>query len=135
VSFGPKRLRVCVTGGRDFTDKAFVWRCLNEFEQTYGEIIELGEGEATGVDTLAREWAEAAGVRVRKYAADWERWGDAAGSIRNGEMLADFRPSYLLCFPGGTGTANCIRQARKMKIERVIYNLTNDPFEDALRWG
>lgn len=130
-----RRWRVCVTGGRDFTDRTFVWRGLNRFEAERGEIIELGEGEARGVDTLCREWAEAAGIPVRKYAADWDRWGDAAGSIRNGEMLRDFRPAALLAFPGGIGTADCIRQARKLKIERVLFNLTDDPFEDAATWG
>ena len=114
--------RVCVTGGRDWQDKRYVWRCLNEFERDHGEIIELGEGEATGVDTFARKWAEAAGVPVKPYPADWDRYGDAAGSIRNAEMLGDFLPDYLLVFPGGTGTTDCTRKARKMGIERVFYN-------------
>lgn len=136
-----KAFRVCVTGGRDWKDKAYVWRCLNRFEREYGEIIQLGEGEATGVDTFAREWAEAAGVPFKPYPADWERYGDAAGAIRNGEMLMDFDPDYLLVFPGGTGTTNCMRQARKLKekgklkVERVFYNEIGDAFADATRWG
>ena len=84
------------------------------------------------MDTFARQWAEAAGVPFRPYEADWDRYGDAAGSIRNEEMLADFKPDYLLVFPGGTGTTNCTRHARKMKIERVFYN---DIALDPLGWG
>ena len=127
--------RVAVTGGRVWKDKAFVWRGINRFEERWGQISALAEGEATGVDTFCRLWAERAGVPVIPYEADWDRWGDAAGSIRNEEMLEDFKPDILLVFPGGTGTQHCTRTARKMAIERVFFNLHDDPFADATAWG
>jgi 8-oxo-dGTP pyrophosphatase MutT (NUDIX family) len=128
--------RVCVTGGREFDDRAFVYRNLNEFHASeHGPITELGEGEARGVDTLCREWAEERGIPVKPYHADWERYGDAAGCIRNGEMLEDFKPDFLLVFPGNTGTTNCAKQARKLKIERIFFDLGLDRFEELTRWG
>jgi hypothetical protein len=127
--------RIAVTGGRDYEDRAYVWRRLNEFEAEYGQIAEMAEGEARGVDTFCREWAIAAGVPFKPYKADWDRYGDAAGSIRNIEMLEDFKPDYLLVFPGGVGTTHCSRQARKHNIERVFYNQSDDLFADAVAWG
>jgi hypothetical protein len=124
-----------VTGGRDWKDRPFVWRSLNWFETNLGEIAEMGEGEATGVDTFCRNWAEAAGVPVTPFKADWDRYGDAAGSIRNEEMLDQFQPDVLLVFPGGTGTQHCTRAARKRAIPRVFFNLTDDPFADVGKWG
>ncbi|ARK07520.1 hypothetical protein LAV_00145 [Sphingobium phage Lacusarx] len=135
MALSKRRVRVCVTGGRAYKDWRFVWRSINQFERDHDvEIEELGQGEATGVDRFAKEWAQAAGVPTRDYKADWDRHGEAAGGIRNEEMLIDFKPDYLLVFPGGTGTTNCTRHARKMKIERVFFNeeaLAIDP----LKWG
>ena len=129
-------VRVCVTGGREWKDWRYVWRCINQFEREYSvEIVELGQGEARGVDTFAKKWAKAAGVPTKDYPADWDRYGESAGGIRNGEMLEDFRPDYLLVFPGGTGTSDCTRKARKMKIERILYNEPVDTFAEAAKWG
>lgn len=134
-------MRVCVTGGRDFNDLGFVWSHLDTFHNLpkamggEGPITELGQGEARGVDKLCKAWAKANGVPTKDYEADWARYGDEAGTIRNGEMLDDFKPERLLVFPGGDGTKNCAKQARKKKILRTYFNLTDDPFEDALNWG
>lgn len=128
--------RVCVTGGRAFNDRQFVFHHLDDFhEGEDGPITELGEGEAAGVDRFAKQWAKSRGVPVKPYKADWDRYGDAAGAIRNGEMLEDFKPDRLLVFPGGTGTTNCAKQARKLGIERTFFTLDLDPFEEASRWG
>lgn len=128
-------MRVCVTGGRDFKDWRFVWRSLNEFEAAHGEITELGHGNAKGADTHAKKWAEQAGILVRKYEADWDRWGDSAGSIRNEEMLDDFVPDVLIVFPGGVGTQHATRAARKRDIERVFFDPPCDHVTALLNWG
>lgn len=129
--------RICVTGPRDETDEQFVWDQLDAFDQSdKGPVTELGEGEATGVDTFAKNWAEARDIPVVPYEADWDRYGNDAGHIRNGEMLEDFQPDYVLVFPrGGPGTTNCAKQARKMGFERVFIDADLDPFEEAQRWG
>ncbi len=133
--------RICVTGGRYWDDQNFVWKCLNMFETKIGEIMELGHGDADGVDTLARRWCERAAVPHRPYPADWETHGHTAGPIRNGEMLLDFKPEVLLVFPGNTGTTDCARQARKftekgvLNVHRVFFNPVSDPIADLLAWG
>lgn len=129
--------RIVVTGPRDEKDPCLVWDALDNFhESERGPIAELGEGEAAGVDTFAKEWAEERGVKVKPYPADWDRHGDAAGAIRNGEMLEDFQPDYVLVFPrGGPGTTNCAKQARKMGFERVFIDEDLDDFEALTRWG
>lgn len=130
--------RVCVTGPRDEEDKEFVWSALDEFHRSdKGPITELGQGEARGVDRFAKEWAEDQGIPMKPYPADWDQFEEAAGAIRNGEMLDDFRPDYLLVFPrGGPGTTDCAKQARKKGFEREFINDSRlDPFEELSRWG
>lgn len=126
--------RLGVTGGRDFTDSRFVWDTLLAIHRTY-HIVELGSGCATGLDEIALEWAHAHRVPWRCYVADWDRYDEKAGTIRNVAFLEDFLPDRLAAFPGGTGTHHCAKHARKMEIERDFYDPDDDPLKEALRWG
>jgi len=132
---GDEGIRVCGTGGRDFTDRKFVWSKLDAFH-TENVIREFGIGCALGVDASVLAWAEANDIPWQRYVADWDRWGTAGGSIRNIAMLEDFQPEVLLVFPGGVGTTHCARAARKRKIAREFFEvLSDDPFAEAIRWG
>lgn len=107
-------LRVLVTGGRDYADRATVRRTLRYLADCYihgfrPEEVVLVHGGAPGADTLAAEEATALGWRVEAHPADWETHGRAAGPIRNKEMVAGAH--YCLVFPGGDGAANCRRLA------------------------
>lgn len=113
--------RLCVTGGRNFTDRGFVWEILSE-THLVTPIVELGAGCARGVDWFALMWAEDHNIPWRRYVADWDGLGrKKAGPARNGAMLKDFQPDKLLVFPGGNGTTNCARQARQLGIPRTFF--------------
>lgn len=114
---GEETRRICVSGGREFEDEAFIWENLDRLYSEQ-EIHEIGFGCARGVDRFAWHWAKERGVYWKRYVANWGQLGRAAGAIRNGTMLRDFRPDLLVLFPGGVGTTNCARQARKMGILR-----------------
>lgn len=78
------------------------------------QISILGHGNAPGVDTIAGNWAEHAGVTQTRsrFAADWEKYGTKAGPIRNSIMLRELDPCLVVSFPGDRGTADCTRKAR-----------------------
>lgn len=76
-------------------------------------------GGATGADQLAADWAAYRQVPKVVVRADWEKHGKAAGPIRNQTMLEEWSPSLVLAFPGGRGTADMIRRAKKADV-RVI---------------
>lgn len=59
---------VVVTGGRDYNDRGAVWYALTQLNNKH-PITELIEGEASGVDTLCREWAEQFNIPVRRCPA------------------------------------------------------------------
>lgn len=108
-------MRVLVCGGRDFTDKAALYRALDAVHRKHG-ITDLIEGEAPGADSLAREWALEAQVCLLPFPADWKTHGRAAGPIRNARMLAEGKPDAVVAFPGGRGTADMVRQAKEAGI-------------------
>ena len=105
----PQRVLVC--GGRDYQNKTRLFAELDALRETI-EIAQIIEGEAPGADTLARKYGEARGIPVRKFPADWQRYGRSAGHKRNAQMLKQGRPHLVVAFPGGPGTAGMIRLAR-----------------------
>ncbi len=104
--------RVCVTGGRDYSDAATVAAAM----RMWWPFL-LGEGGARGADALCADWVRSLDPRgVSTYPAAWAIQGKAAGMIRNRRMLDDFQPHLLIAFPGGVGTAGCVAEAHKRGI-------------------
>lgn len=104
-------MKVIVCGGRDFRSPAQVWRELDRIHAEIG-ITELMQGGQRGVDTYAKEWATMVPY-IKRYVckAKWTLYGKAAGPKRNARML-EWKPDLVIAFPGGTGTANMIKQAQ-----------------------
>ena len=74
-------------------------------------------GGARGIDTDVERWSIPMGYPSRRFPADWETHGRAAGPIRNAEMAKD--ADAVIAFPGGHGTADMIRRAERKGIPVV----------------
>jgi hypothetical protein len=120
---------VCVTGGRDYKGRDFVYRTLDEIRKKDG-LSRLVHGDATGADALAKDWAALHGIPTTAWPIpkdEWKRLGFAAGPARNRQMLRGSRPDLVIAFPGGPGTRDCVRQALGLRIP--VLDLRNE--EDA----
>lgn len=106
--------RVLVCGGRDYVEMDTVSDVLDgiHHRRADGGIGTVISGTATGADTLGEVWAMANRVPVERYEPDWAKYGRAAGPVRNRQMLVEGKPTLVVAFPGGRGTANMIKQAR-----------------------
>jgi hypothetical protein len=113
-------MRLLVCGGRDYTDREFIFETLDQLHADR-EITTLIHGAARGADTLAGEWAIARSVEVTPYPADWRAHGNLAGPIRNRRMLHEGKPDRVLAFPGGVGTAHMVRIARAFGVPVRAY--------------
>lgn len=112
-SVGTKQMRVLVCGGRDFNDAQRVFAVLDHYhaQRPFSVVI---HGAARGADTLAADWGRQRGIMTLAFpvpAADWEKYGKAAGSIRNAQMLREGEPDLVIAFPGDRGTADMCKQA------------------------
>lgn len=105
---------VAITGGRD--PQEIDPEYLVDVTLSSLEITKLVSGNAKGYDTLCEDWAERNGIEIWRFPAKWRIFKNRAGPIRNYEMLKKSNPDLLVAFPGGNGTAHCVRTARKMKI-------------------
>jgi hypothetical protein len=101
--------RILVCGSRHWTDKSAIRRALSAFEP--GDVVI--HGGAPGADTIAGEAALVLGLKVEIYPADWERYGKAAGPIRN-QLMIDSKPHCVVAFPlpNSRGTLDTIRRAQ-----------------------
>lgn len=104
-------MRILVCGGRTFSDQKLVDSALDLLSPSA-----ICHGGARGADTLAGRWAGKRSVYSLAFNADWDRYGNAAGPIRNRKMLQEFKPDLVLAFPGGAGTDNMIMQAREANV-------------------
>lgn len=118
-------IRVLVFGGRDFRDRRWLYRVLDAFHARL-PILMIIEGEASGADRLARQWADSRNILVDPYPADWndltvegavvrrtrggKLYNAAAGPQRNLKMLHLGKPTHAIGFPGGSGTRDMASQ-------------------------
>ena len=65
------------------------------------------------MDTHALDWAVVNWVRHVVYEAQWDKYGKAAGAIRNQQMLDEGKPELVVAFPGGRGTEDMVNRAKK----------------------
>lgn len=109
--------RVLVCGGRDFANEDAVWEALTLIDETDGVSCVI-HGGCRGADAFAGRWAEAHATSVHVVRPNWQAYGKRAGPMRNQSML-DLKPSVVLAFPGGNGTADMVRRAHTAGV-RVI---------------
>lgn len=104
---------VTVTGGRDFSDRGFVYYVLDGMHASE-RVTTVRQGGGKGLDWWARWWCGDRQVPVQTFQAVWEN-GKRAGPIRNRKML-EARPlcDGVVAFPGGKGTQNCVQTARSL---------------------
>ena len=77
-------------------------------------IDEVVCGGAKGADALGAEWARINGIPVKYFNAEWEKYGNAAGIIRNHQM-GDYA-DYLVAFwdRNSRGTMDMIEYMQRL---------------------
>lgn len=109
-------MKVIVAGSRRLnTDKELVWLVADAmwrsgFIRTLKEVV---SGGARGIDLAGENFAQSYNVPIKRFPADWDKHGKAAGPIRNAEM-ADYADALVLIWDGRSkGSANMRSLAHK----------------------
>lgn len=112
-------MRVLVCGGRKYSDRAHLFKVLDQIHNDGTNITCIIEGECSGADQLSALWAAKRGVPIDPYpisSEEWAHYGLGAGPIRNARMLRDGKPDRVVAFPGRSGTKDMKDKARKAKV-------------------
>ena len=98
-----------------------LFRSMDIQRNMNNDEIEIVQGGANGVDSLAKQYAHEHNMSCMEFKADWKQFGKAAGPIRNNDMakysdmLIAFQPELPT-----KGTQNMINTAKKYRLTRFI---------------
>lgn len=119
-------MKTIIAGGRDITDRALAERAI---KRARFHITEVVCGDCRGVDQIGAEWAEAQGIPVKKFPADWNKDGNAAGPIRNRRM-AEYANQLIAVWDGESkGTHNMIQEASARHLEVYVEFIGKPKFD------
>jgi len=118
-------MKTIIAGGRTITDPEVLLEALEACPWSH-RITEVVCGKAEGADTLGEDWANASGIPVKPFPADWKKHGKAAGPIRNGEMAVYADSLIALWDTRSTGTRDMIAKATLKKLKVFVYKVSTE---------
>jgi len=125
-------MKILVCGSRNWDRRKPIWEALGAVKKK--KNVTVIHGTAKGADTLAGEIGWELGFNIEKYPANWEKYGKAAGPLRNQKMI-DKNPDVVLAFTedldSSRGTADTVRRAKKAGIPVFVYPKTKNWYK---RW-
>ena len=114
-------VRLLICGDRNWFEGAAIRDLLLQYKP---EVVI--EDKAKGADTLARIHAEMLNIPVLKFPADWQKYGRAAGPIRNSQMLKEGNPDVVVGFHNriddSKGTRDMLTRAKKAGKATFIFD-------------
>ena len=117
---------LAIVGSRNFSDYEKLCEVMVQFfldsRDGYG-LKEIISGGAKGSDCLGAKWAREHGVRLTEFLPDWDKFGRAAGTIRNEEIVKT--SDAVLAFWSGDaktspGTASTLSIAKRLKKPTIV---------------
>lgn len=125
--------KIIIAGGRDFNDYPLLEKEVKRFivEMAQGKklnrfrdlVVISGKqktidanGNEYGADFLGEKFAKKNWIRIEDYPADWDKYGKAAGPIRNEEMAKNATHCIVFWDGKSRGTKNMIENAQKYKL-------------------
>lgn len=120
-----KQIRIIVAGSRGFDNYALLSsrldKYMGELSPVYRKIAEIISGTARGADRLGEKYAKEKRFDLKKFPANWEKFGNKAGYLRNREMAeyaADGIGVLFLFWDGNSkGSKNMLELAHRYGLE------------------
>ena len=99
-------MKIAVIGSRNVTD-------IN-LSQYISETDEIVSGGAKGVDTCAREYARAHGLKLTEFLPEYDKFGRGAPIVRN-KQIVDYADKIFAFWDGSSrGTLSVIKYAEQV---------------------
>lgn len=101
---------VAIIGGRNFNDYKGMCRKLERWKDQIKGVV---SGGAAGADALAEKWAKDNDKPINIIRADWGKYGDEAGYLRNHDVISS--AELVIAFWDGKsrGTSHAIGLAQQ----------------------
>jgi len=109
-----------IVGYRSYDNYQEFCNIIDNWIQNNSNINQIISGGATGVDSLAEKYAKEHDIPFVVYPADWKKYGNKAGPLRN-QLIID-ASTHLLALPSrkSRGTFDSINKAKQKGIPVTI---------------
>ena len=116
-------MKTIIAGSRGITDHQEMYYLMSQIWPDTINITEVISGTAAGVDTWGESWAKGFGIPVKSFPADWDKYGKAAGYIRNDEM-AKYADACIIFWDGHSkGTQHMINLSTKYNLVLFVFTI------------
>ena len=106
-------MKVIIAGSRNFINYHVLKKECNQFLLDKKNIEIVSGDHYKGADKLGVQYANEKGFNIVRFPAEWNKFGKAAGPIRNKEM-AIFADALIAFWDGKSrGTKNMIQLAKQ----------------------
>ena len=118
-------LKIVIAGCRYYNNyneaKEYIDFCIREIKKN--NTIVILSGGCKGADAIGERYAIENGYEIRKFVANWDKYGKAAGPIRNEQMAIE--ADYIICFWDykSRGTKSTINLCKKYNVNCKIVNI------------
>jgi hypothetical protein len=121
-------MKLIIAGGRYYDDYDYLVKAVDDYlgKRDDVEIVSGGQvtrdetGKLYGADYLGECYAKQKGFKIKKFPAEWNKYGKQAGPMRNLQM-ADYADALIAFWDGKSkGTKNMIDFARAKSLEVKI---------------
>lgn len=114
-------MKLIIAGGRNFSNYDLLCEEVSKLIAGAPEV-EIVSGGAKGADMFGEHYAIDNNLTVKRFPADWDRYGKAAGFKRNAEMAQ--YADHCICFWDGRskGTGHMINLAKKSGLKVTVVN-------------
>lgn len=117
--------KILIAGSREYDNYEEAEAVLDALVKDHvGECdIVILSGSCRGADMIGERYAEQHRFEIKRYPADWKRYGRAAGSIRNEEMVR--AADMVICFWDGEsrGSRSLIKSVERLGKEISVVDI------------
>jgi len=114
---------VLICGDRFWTDYDSIKRFVASVKAKYPDTVII-QGECKGADLMAKQAAIELGLEHIDFPADWNKYDNKAGPIRNTQMLVEGKPDVVVAFhtdiKHSKGTKDMVSKAKKAGIRVIL---------------
>lgn len=127
--------RLIIAGSRHFADYELLATWADHMLQNKASThrIIIVSGTAKGADTLGEVYAKKRGYEIRRFPADWNTHGRAAGPKRNRQMGEYAHALLAFAKPTSRGTASMLSIAKELGLPAKHVVISTQQ-EDATYW-
>ena len=118
-------MNIAIIGSRNFSNYSYMKEnILNNIDVR--EIDNIVSGGARGADSLGEQFAKEFNINTIIFKPDWNKYGKAAGMIRNTDIINNC--DIVFAFPIGEskGTYDSIKKAKKFNKKIYVFEEVNE---------